>query len=106
VALSRNVEVWDLLERLAAPLGIQEELEESLRPRLRRSAYAASRDGLREDPRTSSGVFVLRVMKGERLGGLRQFPVRDGDWIPGVPPRLFEVVLRFALPLRILPIRS
>jgi hypothetical protein len=100
VVLSQNAEVWEVANQLAALLDLPPELEKELRPfipdfcyrdlQLAAMDYAAI-------PGTSSGVFVLRAMKAERLGALLEAPVWEEDLILRIPEELFRLVLRYIL---------
>jgi len=100
VVLSHNATPWDLPGRFAELIDIPTDLAESLRPyvpdfvfrhlQLADMAYESI-------PGTKSGVFVLRVMKAQRLGELLGSPVWDEDLIVEIPPRLLEMVLRYIL---------
>lgn len=100
VVLSQNAVLWDMPERLAELLELPEDLEEPLRPYVPdfvcRHLQLAGMDYERI-PGTSSGVFVLRTMKAERLGELLGDPVWDEALIAEVPARIFEMVVRYIL---------
>jgi len=100
VVLSQNAELWEVPESLGELLDLPDALIETLRPYIPDFRYRhlqlAGMD-YEDIPGTSSGIFVLRAMKAERLGSLLEDPVWEEELLLRVPPELFEMVLRYLL---------
>lgn len=100
VVLAQNAADWDLPERFSELLDLPEELEEGIRPHLPDFLFhhlQLSGMDYETIPGTSSGIFVLRTMKAERLGELLGDAVWDEALIAEIPADLLEMVLRYIL---------
>ena len=100
VVLFQNAEVWQVPASLVELLDVPAEMEDALRPFLPdfmcRTLQLAGMD-YEAIPGTKAGVFVLRVMKAERAGGLLDDPVWENDLVMQVPQEIFHMVLRYML---------
>lgn len=98
VVLFQNGEKWDIPASLAELLDIPPDLDESLRPFIPdfmcRQLQLAGMD-YEAIPGTDTGVYVLQVMKAERLRAIEFAPIWDEARMLAVDPHILKAVLRY-----------
>lgn len=98
VVLFQNAETWDIPASLAELLDIPPDHEQALRPFIPdfmcRQLQLAGMD-YKEIPGTDTGVYVLQVMKAERLSAIVSAPIWDELRMLAVAPHIRDAVLHY-----------